>query len=239
MTLSMPRVAAIAAVGSAIAVGSARAEFTGAVTIDPFTAAVSLYPGAGTSVSVEIGIRGGLFDTARYAISGYDLDPSSPSQSGLSLVTAPVGGRLITGSWRPEGSVGVYNFHELTYRNANGSSLDLSGLASISYGMLVSPGSHGAIVTITVRSASAGSATAWNSSDYGDYARMYRVDEFVWLNEAGWSDVTSISFTWGWYGLTPDDITREISNLNANFIPSPGAMALLPAAAAPWLRRRR
>jgi len=133
----------------------------------------------------------------------------------------------------------VSHHHELKYRNADGSSVDFSGLVSFSYNMSVLGGPHGAVFTILVESATMGTSTAWHSSDYADYPRSLLAGDFEWASAPGWSDIVSISISWGWYGVEPNDVTREISNLNANFIPAPGAMALVAVAGAIAARRRR
>jgi len=219
--------------------GAAHAGFTGSVTVDPFTTAVSVVRGEGQSTFLEFGFDGGIFDTARYALIHGDLGPSDPSYSSLSMLTDPVAGRLATQSSRLHDSMYVSHHHELKYRNADGSAVDFSGLVSFSYDMTVLGGLHGAMFTILVESATQGTSTAWHSSDYADYPRTLFAGDFEWASAAGWNDVVSVSFSWGWYGIDPNDVTRDIANLNANFIPAPGAMALIAASCTLGARRRR
>jgi len=77
---------------------AAHADFTGSVTIDPFTAPVSIVRGEGNTTFLEFGISGGIFDTARYALQHDDLGSNQPGYSSLSLFTDPIHGRLTTNS---------------------------------------------------------------------------------------------------------------------------------------------
>ncbi len=232
-------VAAAAGLVSLARVLSAEADFTGSVAIDPFAASVSLSPGTGSTTSVEAGNTGGIFDTLRYTLHHPDLVPDSPGYSGLSLETDPVGGRLVTQSWGAPTSAFAFQWHECSYFNSNGSSIDLSTLVSFSHDLAIVGSLHGTTFQLEIESLSGGSASAWGAFSVGTWSVQILRDDFSWESAASWSDITSITFRWGLFGPNSYGVVREISNLNANFIPSPGAVMLAAFAGVLGTRRRR
>ena len=90
-----------------------------------------------------------------------------------------------------------------------------------------------------VESESQGIASAWGAFSNGTWAITTIRDEFSWQSESAWNDIHTLTFRWGLFGPNSYGITREISNLNANFIPAPGAMALVAVAGVIVARRRR
>jgi len=148
----------------ALVVGTAHADFTGSVTVDPFTAPVSIVPGGGESTFFETSLTGGLFNQARDTLYHPDIAPESPGYSTLSLETIPSAGRLVTHSSGAPTSAFAYQWHELTYRNADGSALDLSRLVSFSHNLAIAGSLHGTTFHLMVESESQGIASAWERS---------------------------------------------------------------------------
>ena len=184
--------------------------------VDPFTTPQTDVDAASAPF---VSITGGLFNQRQLACSG--PGSGSPGSGSIGSTFA---------NFVPRGII------SMTYQQAGGSTIDLSGIASMSFDL--------------TRGASS-LRIGWNFFDATGLPSLLELINpsagTITTSATDPARVTAAGFNWGsimqmemqFYGGTSESTASGLSNFNYTAVPAPGALALLGVAGLVGARRRR
>jgi hypothetical protein len=245
------------------ATGSAMASFTGSVTMPfsqsfaPLTAPLndpnqlgSDWRFQSSNDAVPFAVTGSIADSVLYTagrkVRYYDgawIDVSTD------VTVSTIGGSLWYASAGSSVDSQASQSASIEYRNEDGSFIDLSGLMSFTMNASIT-----AAGTAGPRIDTRAAISLWGGESGADLVASQFIDlqvgstGMLTFSAAGfdwgefpvnWAEISSINISWTSEGIGDYNLERTFSGLQANFVPAPGAGALVGLAGLVGGRRRR